>query len=326
LAARTADDITRRYLRRLERALGDLPASHRDEVLDEIREHIAGSRTAGQSQAELLAVLDRLGDPRSIADDARERFEIPTYRAGTTEIAAIVLLLLSFSIVGYVVGLALIWRSPAWRRLDKLIATVLPVAAAALVLLVRALAVLPLIVVIAPILASVYLAIRMRHRSRAVLLFSFVPLGLLVVASLWLALALTGRGAEITGGGIATGSSYIVVNGKHACWVGTSTASERQVSCNSVAPPQGGWSFLEKNGFTTGYDYAIAANGQHQCTVDTPQGIFQSTACAAIPAPPGGWQAVAASLQTADCVGDEPRCLFVATASPMVPPTGSPTP
>ncbi len=147
-----------------------------------------------------------------------------------------------------------------------------------------------------------------------------------MVAGAGLLLVLAGRGAVITGGGIESGNVYSVVNGKHVCWVGTSTENEQEVSCNSVAPPQGGWSSLEKNGFTTGYDYAIAANGQDQCTVDTPKGIFQQTSCSSIPAPPGGWQAVAASQQSTNCVGDEPHCLFVATASPVVPPTTYPTP
>jgi uncharacterized membrane protein len=321
MATQTADDITRRYLKRLEKELGDLPAVYRNEVLDEIREHIATSRADVQSEADLLAVLDRLGDPKSIADDARERFELTTYRAGTTEIAAIILLLLSFSIVGYVVGLALVWRSPAWRRLDKLIGTVMPVVAVPAVWLVGARGLLPSVVLIVLIVAPVYLAVRMRNRSRAVLLFSLVPLGLLVVAGAGLALVFTGRGS-----GSGSASVYSVVNGRHVCWVGTSTANEQEVSCNSVAPPQGGWSFLEKNGFTTGYDYAVAANGQDQCTVDTPQGIFQPTSCSSIPAPPGGWQAVAASQQSTNCVGDEPHCLFVATTSPVVPPTTYPTP
>ena len=323
MAAQTADDITRRYLKRLEKELGDLPAVYRNEVLDEIREHITSSRADVQSDADVLAMLNRLGDPKSIADDARERFELTTYRAGTTEIAAIILLLLSFSIVGYIVGLVLVWRSPAWRRLDKLIGTVMPVVAVAAVWLVGARAFLPLVVLI---VAPVYLAVRMRKRSRAVLLFSLVPLGLLVVAGAGLLLVLAGRGAVITGGGIESGNVYMVVNGKHVCWVGTSTENEQEVSCNSVAPPQGGWSSPEKNGFTTGYDYAIAANGQDQCTVDTPKGIFQQTSCSSIPAPPGGWQAVAASQQSTNCVGDELHCLFVATASPVVPPTTYPMP
>jgi uncharacterized membrane protein len=319
MAAQTADDITRRYLKRLEKELGDLPAVYRDEVLDEIREHIATSRATLQSDADVLAVLNRLGDPKSIADDARERFELTTYRAGTTEIAAIILLLLSFSIVGYIVGLALVWRSPAWRRLDKLIGTVMPVVAVPAVWLVGARGLLPSVVLIVLIVAPVYLAVRMRNRSRAVLIFSLIPLGLFVVAGAGLALVLTER---VSG----SASVYSVVNGKHVCWVGTSSENETEVSCNSVAPLPGGWSSLEKNSFTTGYDYAIAANGQDQCTVDTPKGIFQQTSCSSIPAPPGGWQAVAASQQSTNCVGDEPHCLFVATASPVVPPTTYPMP
>jgi hypothetical protein len=171
---------------------------------------------------------------------------------------------------------------------------------------------------VALIVAPVYLAVRMRNRSRAVLLVSLVPLGLVVVASVGLFLVIPGR--------TVTGTSYMVVNGKHVCWAGTSTQDEKEVPCNSIPAPYGGWNDLEKNGFTTGYDYAITPNGQHRCTVDTPKGTFQQTSCSAIPAPPGGWQAVAASQQSTSCVGDEPHCLFVATTSPVVPPTTYPTP
>ena len=309
-----ADDITRRYLKRLEKELGDLPAVYRNEVLDEIRDHIADSRVAAQSNADVLAVLSRLGDPKSIADDARERFELKSHRAGTTEIAAIILLLFSFSIVGYIVGLVLVWRSPAWRRLDKLIGTLTPVVAVPAVWIAGA----HLFLLVALIVGPVYLAVRMRNRSRAILLFSLVPLGLVVVASVGVAV--------ITGAGITSGNSYMVVNGKHVCWVGTSTENEKEVPSDSVPPPYGGWNDLEKNSVTTGYDYAIAVNGQHRCTVDTPKGIFQQTSCSSIPAPPGGWGAVAASEQSSNCVGDEPRCLFVTAASPVVPQTAYPTP
>ena len=308
------DEIARRYLKRLGKELGDLPAVYRNEVLDEIRDHIADSRVAGQSNAEMLAVLSRLGDPKSIAHDARERFELTSYRAGTTEIAAIILLLFSFSIVGYIVGLVLVWRSPAWRRLDKLIGTLTPVVAIPAVWIAGA----HLFLLVALIVAPVYLAVRMRNRSRAVLLFSLVPLGLVVVATVGV--------VAITGAGITSGNSYMVVNGKHVCWVGTSTENEKEVPCNSVPTPYSGWNELEKNSFTTGYDYAIAVNGQHLCTVDTLKGVFQQTSCSSIPAPPGGWGAVAASQRSTQCVGDEPRCLFVPAASPVVPQTAYPTP
>ena len=315
MATQTADDVTRRYLKRLDKELGDFPAVYRNEVLDGIREHIAGSGAAVQSAADLLAVLNRLGDPKTIADDARERFELKTYRAGTTEIAAIILLFFSFSIVGYIDGLALVRRSPAWRRPDKLIGTLMPVVAVPAVWIAGA----HLFLLAALIAAPVYLAARMRNRSGAALLLSLAPLGVVVAAGVGLALVMAG-------GVTLSGNSYMVVNGKHACWVGTSSQNEKQVPCNSIPTPYGGWNDLEKNSFTTGYDYAITSNGQHRCTVDTPNGIFQQTSCSSIPAPPGGWQAVAVSQQSTNCVGGEAHCLFVATASPVVPPTTYPTP
>ncbi len=313
MTTRETDEITRRYLNRLHKELGDLPAVNRNEVLDEIRDHIADSRATVQSDADMLAVLSRLGDPKSIADDARERFGLTSYQAGTIEIAAIILLLFSFSVVGYIVGLVLVWRSPAWRRLDKLIGTLTPLLAVPAVWIAGARPFLLFALIVAPI----YLAVRMRHRSRAVLLVSVIPLGLVIVASV---------GALIAGAGISSGNSYMVVNGRHVCWVGTSSDNEKQVACNSVPPPYGGWSDLEKNSFTTGYDYAIAVNGQHSCTVDTPKGIFQQTSCSSIPAPPGDgepWQ----RLNNRPTVSATSRvACSVTAASPLVAPTPYPAP
>ena len=239
--------------------------------------------------------------------------ELTSHRAGTTEIAAIILLLFSFSIVGYVVGLVLVWRSPTWGRLDKLIGTLMPLVAVPAVWIAGARPFLLVALIVAP----VYLAVRMRNRSRTILLLSLIPLGVIVVASVGVAL--------ISGAGISSGNAYMVVNGQHVCWVGTSSDNEKQVSCSSVPPPYGGWSELEKNSFTTGYDYAIAVNGQHRCTVDTPKGIFQQTSCSSVPAPPGDGSR--RSVSAIDQLYRRRAALpFVAAASPLVAPTASSAP
>jgi uncharacterized membrane protein len=330
MATQKADDTTRRYLRRLEKELGDFPAVYRDEVVDEIREHIADSSASAESEADMLAVLDRLGDPKSIADDARERFGLRSPQAGTTEVAALFLFLFSFSIVGYIVAAVLVWKSSAWRRRDKIIGIVAPIVVGPLVVFASAELLahgsgLPFFALIFawPVLTPAYLAATMRNRQRRVAVWAWLPVAIAVVP-LALVIVLSAQHGALSG--TSSLGSYMVVNGQHVCWVGASTDSEKQVPCNSVPPPGGGWNFLEKHGFTTGYDYAIVGNGQHQCTVDTPMGIFQQTSCDAIPPPPGGWEVVAASQQSSNCVGDEAHCLFVATAAPVVPPTTYPTP
>jgi uncharacterized membrane protein len=72
------DSLVDRYLHDLHAALGDLPANQRQEILDEVGEHIAAARVAldTETEAEVRTVLERLGDPADIAAEARERFGV----------------------------------------------------------------------------------------------------------------------------------------------------------------------------------------------------------------------------------------------------------
>jgi uncharacterized membrane protein len=79
------------------------------------------------SDAAVLTVLDRLGEPEDIV--AAPSPDQPTRRKGpgTHEWAAIVLLLAGGFIVfvGWIVGLVLLWSSRAWSVRDKLIGTLI---------------------------------------------------------------------------------------------------------------------------------------------------------------------------------------------------------
>jgi HAAS domain-containing protein len=123
VTAAHADQIIDGYLARLEQALADLPPPRRAELLDDVRTHIAEARRglADETDADLLNVLDKLGDPADIAADARERLGAqPAMPVGMLEIAAIVALVLVWP-----AGIALVWLSSTWSQRDKLIATVL---------------------------------------------------------------------------------------------------------------------------------------------------------------------------------------------------------
>lgn len=114
------------YLARLERASTDIPRVQRAELLQDIRDHIEESRTTlpDQSDAALLSMLDRIGDPAALAQDERERLGIQPTRAshaGILEIGALVLMLLF-----WLVGIVLLWASNAWNTRDKWIGTLLP--------------------------------------------------------------------------------------------------------------------------------------------------------------------------------------------------------
>jgi hypothetical protein len=70
------DTLVDRYLTDLEAELRGLPGNRRQELLDEVGEHIAAARAAldAETEAAIRTVLERLGDPADIAAEARERF------------------------------------------------------------------------------------------------------------------------------------------------------------------------------------------------------------------------------------------------------------
>jgi hypothetical protein len=123
----TADQLVDTYLERLDAELGALPPARRREVVEEISEHIAEARSdpAAQSEAGIRNVLERLGDPADIAAEARERFGVQPRKPGWLEIGALVLLLVGgFAfLVGWLVGVVLLWTSNVWTARDKLIGT-----------------------------------------------------------------------------------------------------------------------------------------------------------------------------------------------------------
>jgi hypothetical protein len=122
------DALIDHYLKDLEAQLGDLPAGRRQELLDEVGEHIAAARAGldPETEAGVRTMLERLGDPADIAAEARERFGIqprpPRPATPWLEVIALVLLVIPF--VGWVVGVVLVWLSRLWTTRDKLIGTV----------------------------------------------------------------------------------------------------------------------------------------------------------------------------------------------------------
>jgi hypothetical protein len=122
------DALILRYLQDLEAELHDLPANRRQELLDEVGEHIAAARAAlaPETEAGVRTMLERLGDPADIAAEARERFGVqpPPPRPATPWLEVIALVLLVIPFVGWVVGVVLVWLSRLWTTRDKLIGTI----------------------------------------------------------------------------------------------------------------------------------------------------------------------------------------------------------
>jgi hypothetical protein len=126
MTAPHADQLIDGYLARLNAAAADLPKSARQELIDDMRSHIveARSREAEETDASVLNILDRLGEPATVVADARDRLGLrPTqpYRPGFLEIAAVILVPFFWPI-----GVILLWISPAWHWRDKLIGTLIP--------------------------------------------------------------------------------------------------------------------------------------------------------------------------------------------------------
>lgn len=147
MTATHADSIIDGYLKRLDGELSSLPASRRKEVSSQIAEHIAQARAelTDESDADVLTILDRLGEPDEIAAEARERFDVPADRPGLVEILALVLLavggfVLPVPPVPWLLGVALVWRSRIWTPRSKYFGAYLPLVVGLALLLIGALA------------------------------------------------------------------------------------------------------------------------------------------------------------------------------------------
>jgi uncharacterized membrane protein len=68
------DALVDNYLRAVGQALTGVPAYRRDELLEDLREHIAAGRAElgeDETEAEVRSLLDQLGDPAEVAAEAR---------------------------------------------------------------------------------------------------------------------------------------------------------------------------------------------------------------------------------------------------------------
>lgn len=126
MSSQHGDELVGVYLARLGAALAGVPADRRDEIAGEIANHIAEARAqlTHESDADVSALLERIGDPAEIAAAAHDG-GVESARAakswGILEVAALILTPFLWP-----VGVILLWLSPAWRLRDKLIGTLLP--------------------------------------------------------------------------------------------------------------------------------------------------------------------------------------------------------
>lgn len=123
----TADKLVDDYLRRLNRELAGFPRGRRRELVEEISGHIAEARAGleQQGEADIRTLLDRIGEPEDIAAEARERSGARPRRSGWDVVALILLLIggIVLPVIGWLVGVVLLWASEAWTAREKLIGT-----------------------------------------------------------------------------------------------------------------------------------------------------------------------------------------------------------
>ncbi len=134
------DPLVEDYLRRLDGAAYPLGDDRRGELMAGIREHIEAAVESGEvdDEASLRALLDRLGDPDEIVAAARDDGSGATpYPLGTAapvtyrragiglEITAALFLTVGsvLFVIGWLVGVVLVWSSRRWTLGEKLLAT-----------------------------------------------------------------------------------------------------------------------------------------------------------------------------------------------------------
>jgi hypothetical protein len=112
--------LTADYLRRLEEAARLLPRRERDELVAQIREHLATGCPPDATEADIRNVLEELGSPEDIVAAAGP--ERPPMRRGAREAFALILLVTGLPpLIGWLVGAGLLLWSPLWTGRQKLL-------------------------------------------------------------------------------------------------------------------------------------------------------------------------------------------------------------
>jgi hypothetical protein len=133
---RSSKSATEIYLERLERAVFSLPVDVANDIVEGVREELAGVdvETAAARIAEL-------GEPERIVAAARAEVGLPPVKTGDkpwyTVLAALLVLGggIIVPVLGWLVGIAFVWYSKTWTLRDKLVVTLAPVVGVALTFL-----------------------------------------------------------------------------------------------------------------------------------------------------------------------------------------------
>jgi uncharacterized membrane protein len=108
------DQLISDYLEAVRRAAADLPREQQEELIADLREHIATARGELQPETEagVRSILDRLGEPASIAAEARQGRPpvlAPPRSTGTRTVLLILAAVIGIPIVVCLLGAALLY-------------------------------------------------------------------------------------------------------------------------------------------------------------------------------------------------------------------------
>ncbi|MEX1163468.1 MAG: hypothetical protein WEB03_07800 [Nitriliruptor sp.] len=130
---------------RLRAASAGLPPSERDELLDDVEAHLAELRASSPSPESTRGALARLGPPEELARAAHRELDDPhdgppdppvawspppvaRPRIRALDVTAVVLLVvggLVLPVLGWVIGVILLWSSATWTWGEKLLGTLI---------------------------------------------------------------------------------------------------------------------------------------------------------------------------------------------------------
>ncbi len=129
----TQSKLVAGYLKDLERAATVLPAGRRKELVAQIRDHLEGAMDelrqdpAGQGEAGVRALLDRLGPPEEIVRAAVGELPPGPVNVSTVRELLGALFMTAGSVllpvVGWLIGIAIMWTSVRLRTRDKVLGT-----------------------------------------------------------------------------------------------------------------------------------------------------------------------------------------------------------
>lgn len=119
------DQLVDAYLQYLTKAAEPLPEVRRTDLLADVTSHIAEARAAGaNSPDDVRRMLQQLGDPDELvaaSTDGLVLVDRYQNKFRGREVIALALLLLGayVALIGWVVGVVLLWTSDRWTRREK---------------------------------------------------------------------------------------------------------------------------------------------------------------------------------------------------------------